>query len=262
LELLTFGELEVVGRLVDASNLALQANLSVDGLDLLVMYKPVSGERELWDFPEGTLAGREAASFVVSAVGGWGLVPPTVVRDGPFGPGTVQLWVEQVGEQPSAGLIDVLPVKAVPAGWLPVLNAQLYDGSHVVVAHADRPDLAAAAVFDVVVNNADRKGSHLVLDASATLRGFDHGLTFHESDKLRTVLWGWAGDALPGAERDRLATLAGWLCTPGSAVARTLSTLLTAAEVGALNRRIARLLRAGSFPQPGGRSPAVPWPPL
>jgi len=261
LDVLTFGELEIEGRLVDASNLALLGQLELGDLRAQVIYKPVQGERPLWDFPDGTLADREAAAFVLSAVGGWNLVPPTVLRDGPQGPGSVQLWVDAV-EDATATLIDVVKPAELAPGWLPVLEAQLADGTMVVVAHADLPQLASAAVFDVVINNADRKGSHLVLDDSGSLWGFDHGLTCHAEPKLRTVLWGWAGTALPEAELARLDTLSGWLSTPGSPVSMTLERLLTASEIDALSQRIAGLLATGRFPGPNSRGPAVPWPPL
>ena len=261
LDLLTFGEIEIEGRLLDASNLALLGQLELDGVQAQVIYKPVRGERPLWDFPDGTLASREAAAFVLSAVGGWDLVPPTVLRDGPLGPGSVQLWVDVV-EDATRDLVDlVTPAELVP-GWLPVFEAQLADGTAVVVAHADRPELAAVAVFDVVINNADRKGSHLVLDQQGSLWGFDHGISCHVDPKLRTVLWGWAGQPLPEAELARLERLSGWLSNPTSPASRTLEVLLSPAEVEAVSRRVSRLLAGGRFPLPSGRGPAVPWPPL
>ena len=261
LDLLVFGEIEIEGRLADASNVALLGQVELGDVRTPVIYKPVQGERPLWDFPDGTLAAREAAAFALSAVGGWNLVPPTVLREGPLGPGSVQLWIDEV-EGATNTLIDVVTPAELTPGWLPVLEAQLADGTAVVVAHADRPELASAAVFDVVINNADRKGSHLVLDQSGSLWGFDHGLTCHVEPKLRTVLWGWAGQPLPGAELARLEALSEWLANPGSPVSMTLSGLLTPAEVDALRRRIASLLTTGRFPGPNRRGPAVPWPPL
>ncbi len=222
MELLTLGELEIEGQLVDASNLALLARLERGGVETRVMYKPVRGERPLWDFPSGTLANREAASYVVSAAGGWDVVPPTVLRDGPAGRGTVQLWIEgldgtddeDVVVPRPEGLVDLVPAGRMEPGWLPVFEAELHNGSPVVVAHADRPDLAAVAVLDIVINNADRKGSHLVLDRQGSLWGFDHGLSFHEELKLRTILWGWAGTPLPDVELSRLDALATDLSAP------------------------------------------------
>src|ERR1019366_3476415 len=134
----------------------------------------------------------------------------------------------------SQGLIDVVTPAELAPGWLPVLEAQLADGTAVVVAHADRPELASAAVFDVVINNADRKGSHLVLDRSGSLWGFDHGISCHVEPKLRTVLWGWVGQPLPEVELARLEALSGWLGTASSPVSRTLAGLLSPDEVAAL----------------------------
>lgn len=261
LDVLAFGEIEIEGRLVDASNLALLGWLELDDLRTRVIYKPVQGETSLWDFPDGTLAEREAASFVLSAVGGWNLVPPTVLREGPLGPGSVQLWVDVV-EGATSGLVDVMTPAELAPGWLPVFEGELADGTAVVVAHADRPELASAAVFDVVINNADRKGSHLVLDQNGSLWGFDHGVSCHAEPKLRTVLWGWAGQPLPEAELARLESLSGWLSTPRGPLSRTLAELLSPAELDALGKRIAVLLTTGRFPGPSSRGPAVPWPPL
>jgi len=261
LDVLTIGEIEVEGRLVDASNLALLGWLTSGDVRIRVIYKPIEGERPLWDFPQGTLAEREAAAFVLSAVGGWNLVPPTVLRDGPLGRGSVQLWVDTV-EGASQSLVDVVTPAELAPGWLPVFEAQLSDGTPVVVAHADRPELAAAAVFDVVINNADRKGSHLVLDESGSLWGFDHGVSFHTEPKLRTVLWGWVGRRLPETELARLESLLGWLANPLSPVSQTIKGLLSSAEVEAVSERVSALLDTERFPAPSGRAPTVPWPPL
>ena len=216
------------------------------------MYKPVRGERPLWDFPRGTLANREAASYVVSAAGGWDVVPPTVLRDGPAGRGTVQLWIEGLdGSGAEDGpalprpdeLVDLVPRGKVEPGWLPVFEAESYTGEPVVVVHADRPDLAGVAVLDVVINNADRKGSHLVLDRRGSLWGFDHGLSFHEELKLRTVLWGWAGAPLPDVELSRLDGLAVALDTADQ-------------QPGAGSRAAARAGRARGTARAGGRAAA------
>ena len=267
LDLLAFGELTVEGRLVDASNMALLARVEYEGVSAHAMYKPVRGERPLWDFPDGTLAARETAAFAVSSLGGWGVVPPTVLRDGPMGEGSVQLWIgdpdEDAGGEdvPDEALIDVVPRAEVRAGWLPVFEAEMADGAPVVVVHADRPDLASAAVLDAVINNADRKGSHLRL-LGGTVWGFDHGVTFNAEPKLRTVLWGWMGQPLPEADLERLTHLSGELGRAGSPLVDELEPLLTRAEVEALQERVSRLLRRGRFPRPGGGWPAVPWPPL
>jgi uncharacterized repeat protein (TIGR03843 family) len=261
LDVLTFGDFEIEGRLVDASNVALRGHLELDQIQTRVIYKPVDGERALWDFPDGTLAEREAAAFVLSVVGGWNIVPPTVLREGPLGPGSVQLWVDAV-QGATRALIDVVTPAQLEPGWLPVVQAQLGDGTEVIVAHADRPELASVAVLDVVINNADRKGSHLVLDQSGSLWGFDHGLCCHADPKLRTVLWGWAGQPLPEADLARLEALSGWLSNPASPLSTTLAGLLSPAEVTAVGRRTKALLVSGRFPEPSGRGPAIPWPPL
>jgi uncharacterized repeat protein (TIGR03843 family) len=258
LDVLAFGEMEIEGRLVDASNLALRAELSLDDLRTRVIYKPVQGEAALWDFPDGTLAQREAAAFVLSAVGGWDIVPPTVLREGPLGPGSVQLWVDV--QDPAGKLVDLMTPADLAPGWFPVFEAQLADGTQVVVVHADRPELASAAVFDVVINNADRKGSHLVLDEQGSLWGFDHGVTCHADPKLRTVLWGWAGQLLPEAELVRLEALSRSLGTPSSPVCQSLAALLTPAEIEAVGHRVSALLASGKYPVPSSRGPSVPWP--
>lgn len=261
LDVLTFGSIEIEGRLTDASNVALRGELTAGDIRARVIYKPVGGERSLWDFPDGTLAAREAAAFALSAVGGWNLVPPTVLGDGPLGPGSVQLWVDVV-EGSSRRLVDVAVPADLAPGWLPVFEAELADGTEVVVAHADLPELASAAVFDMVINNADRKGSHLVLDQSGSLWGFDHGVGCHVEPKLRTVLWGWVGQPLPEVELDRLDAVAGWLSSPASGLLQTLELLLSPPEVDAVSRRVRALLATGRFPGPNSRGPAVPWPPL
>jgi uncharacterized repeat protein (TIGR03843 family) len=190
LTLLRRGDITVEGRLVDASNATLFCEIVLDGVDARCVYKPVAGERPLWDFPEGTLAGREVAAYAVSEATGWGVVPPTVMRDGPFGPGMVQLWVEI---DTDVDLVDVVAPDRVPSGWLRVLDALGSAGQPVVLAHADDERLRRMAVLDTVLNNADRKGGHVLPLPVGTVHGVDHGVTFHVEPKLRTVLWGWAG---------------------------------------------------------------------
>ncbi len=230
LHLLRSGTLSVEGRLVDASNTTLYCSLSLDGLAAACVYKPVRGERPLWDFPDGTLAAREAAAYVVSTALGWNVVPPTVLRDGPYGDGMVQLWIDG----------DV----TVDLGRL---------------IRADRLPLRRMAVFDAVVNNADRKGGHLIPMPDGHVYGVDHGVSFHAQDKLRTVLWAWAGDPLPDDALDSLSELRAELEGP---LATALSALLTRREVAAVVRRIDRLLARGCYPVPSGDWPAVPWPPF
>ena len=187
--------MDITGRLVDASNATLFGTANADGVELKCVYKPVRGERPLWDFPDGTLAGREVATFLISEAAGFDVVPHTVLRDGPFGPGMVQVWVDTEDERE---LVDVCPPAEVPTGWIGVLRARGERGRPAVLVHADTPALRRMAAFDVVVNNADRKGGHVLAGTDGHLYGVDHGLTLHVEDKLRTVLWGWVGQPLPG----------------------------------------------------------------
>jgi hypothetical protein len=230
LDLLRLGTLEVEGRLVDASNTTLYCSLSRDGLTTACVYKPVRGERPLWDFPDGTLAAREAAAYLISTALGWNVVPPTVLRDGPYGEGMVQLWID--GDE------------TVDLGRL---------------IRADRPALRRMAVFDAVVNNADRKGGHLIPVPGGHVYGVDHGVSFHQQDKLRTVLWSWAGQPLPEEAVDALSELRALL---EGALETALEALLTRREVAAVRGRVDRLLTRRCYPEPSGDWPAVPWPPF
>lgn len=261
LALLRDGELSVEGRLVVASNVTLFGSVARDGDTATCVYKPVSGEAPLWDFPDGTLAGREVAAYELSDAAGWHLVPPTVLRpDGPYGPGMCQLWMEQPGD--AAGWVDVVAPDGVADGWLPILDAVDGDGSPVLLVHADDAGLRRLALFDAVVNNADRKGGHLLAGdrtlagALADIVGVDHGVCFNVDPKLRTVLWGWAGDRLTAAERAELTRLRVGLA---GGLGRTLGTLISADEVAATAARVDALLAGGRLPSPEGRMP-VPWP--
>ena len=230
LDLLATGEIDVQGRMIDASNATLYCAISGNGLEAACVYKPVAGERPLWDFPDGTLAAREVAAFAVSAATGWDLVPPTVLRDGPYGPGMVQLWIDTD--------------ETVDLGEL---------------ARSDHPDLARMVVLDAVINNADRKGGHLLPTEQGQVFGIDHGVCFSVEDKLRTLLWQWRGDPLPEAARETLEELRADL---DSTLGTALRTLLDRREVRATTRRVDRLLREGTYPLPSGDWPAVPWPPF
>ncbi|HEU4910989.1 MAG TPA: SCO1664 family protein [Actinomycetes bacterium] len=256
LDLLRHGEITVAGRLVDASNATLFCEIAQAGTEARCVYKPVAGERPLWDFPDGSLAGREVAAYAVSEAVGWGVVPPTVLRDGPFGPGMVQLWVDTDEE---VHLVDVLAPAAVPADWRHVLDALGAGGEPVVLGHADDPRLRRMAVLDVVLNNADRKGGHVLPGPDGVVRGVDHGVCFHTDPKLRTVLWGWAGEPLTTDEVDVLAALREQL---DGLLGADLLGLLDAAEVTACRRRVERLLREGNLPYPVEGWPAIPWPPF
>lgn len=253
------GELELLGAHPRASNLAVLAEVVTDQRRIPVIYKPVAGERPLWDFPDGTLAGREVATYVVSRLGGFDLVPETVLRDGPLGPGAVQRWV---GEQPvtAPSPITVTDPDEVPTGYLTVLHGEDEVGDPVVVSHPDSAPLRSLAVLDAVLNNSDRKGSH-VLDRDGATLGIDHGVCLHAEPKLRTVLWGWAGEPIADADLDRLRRLAEAIA-PGTDGEAELDELLTISEVAALRERVEALLSSGRHPQPSGDWPSVPWPPL
>jgi uncharacterized repeat protein (TIGR03843 family) len=233
LPFLEAGEIEIVGRLVQASNTTLLVAVhgEVPGRGETVaaaVYKPVRGERPLWDFPDGTLAHREVAAFLVSQASGWDVVPPTVFRESaPAGPGMLQLW------------IDVRD-----------------DADVVELIRAADPRLRRMALFDALVNNADRKAGHLLVRADGIIQGVDHGVTFAVEPKLRTVLWGWRGTKLADRELNVLALLRRGL--PG--LQSQLEAHLTAEELAATRTRLDDLLREGRFPQPHPDWPAVPWP--
>ncbi len=256
--LLRSGQLQVRGRITTASNATLLAQVELDGMSAPVVYKPVAGERPLWDFPDGTLAGREVASYLISQATGWDLVPLTVLREGPFGPGVCQLWVDT---DPQASLVDVVPSHAVPEGWLRVIDASDGEDGQVSLVHRDDSRLRRMAVLDVVLNNADRKGGHVLVDADGGVHGVDHGVCLHTEDKLRTVLWGWAGRPIGEEHTEMLARLATDLAEgSGCRLREKLAGLVSAAEVGAVAGRAARMLRRGRFPRPHGQWPAIPWP--
>lgn len=244
-------ELEVAGRITTASNATFLASIG----DTMVVYKPVAGEHPLWDFPDGTLANREAAAYLVSEAFGWNVVPPTWLRDGPFGRGMVQLWREPDVEQSP---IDLVSADAVPElGWRRVFEGSDEEDQPVALIHEDSAALRRMAVFDVVVNNADRKGNHVLPMPDGHRHGVDHGVTFHVEHKLRTVLWGWLGEELSAEELDGVERVRAQL---GGSLGTTLAGLLSDLEIAALAGRCDRLLREGRFPGPHGRMPAVPWP--
>jgi len=246
LDLLASGALEIEGRLVDASNATLYCTIRTTGRSakanpkaakapgtrVACVYKPIAGERPLWDFPMGTLAGREVAAYAVSRAAGWDVVPPTVMRDGPFGPGMCQLWIDH----------DV--------------NVDLIALSR----RTDHAGLRDMAVFDAVVNNADRKIGHLLPVAAGHLYGCDHGVCFAEDYKLRTVLWQWRGKTLPRRSLEALRRLNTQLNEGG--LEAELSSLLTASEITATRIRIETLLKHRVHPYPPADWPAVPWPPV
>ena len=259
LELLTRGRITVEGRMAAASNATLYAAIEHAGVGAHCIYKPMAGERPLWDFPHGTLGRREVAAYAVSVATGWEIVPPTVWRDGPFGPGSVQLWVDAV--ELETDLVDVVPARRVPEGWLPVLDAEDASGADVTLVHADDARLARMAIFDAVIDNADRKGGHVLAGADGQVWGVDHGLSFNVVDKLRTVLWGWQGEPLPDDAVDVLRALASDL-DGGSVLAEALCDQLSEPEVARTRQRIDVLLRRRTFPEPRRGGPVIPWPPF
>jgi len=230
--LLTRGDLEIAGRLVEASNATLYCTVTDQDSRAACVYKPVAGERPLWDFPHGTLAGRELAAYQVSRASGWDIVPPTVYRDGPFGPGMCQLWID------SDPAVDLL--------------ALARSGSH--------QGLRAMAVFDAVINNADRKIGHLLPTPEGHLYGCDHGVSFAQEYKLRTVLWQWRGNPLTEEAVQALERISEQL--ERGELATELSQWLTADEVAAARIRVEELLSHRVHPYPPEDWPAVPWPPI
>ncbi|MER6481985.1 SCO1664 family protein [Streptomyces virginiae] len=263
-ELLAKGELTVVGRIREASNAVLLCTVTYDGASADCVYKPVKGERPLWDFPDGSLAQREVAAYLVSEATGWGLVPATVLRDGPYGEGMVQQWIEARQPQddsPQEELLALVDGEEAGDGWKPVAFAEVGEGRTALLVHADDPRLRRLSVLDAVINNGDRKGGHLLPAPDGRIYGIDHGVTFHTEDKLRTLLWGWAGEPLTDEARRALTALAAELAE-GAPLATRLAQLITAAELAAVRERVAHMLRTGRHPQPSGQWPAIPWPPV
>ena len=236
LEILRDGDLEVLGRLLASTNQGLFCSVTLPCPDpeppavVEAIYKPVRGERPLDDFPDGTLCRREVAAHLVSEAAGWAIVPPTVMRDGPFGQGMVQLWID-VDET-----VDVLGL----------------------IVDDDRR-LRRVAIFDALVNNTDRKGGHLLPVRTGHIFGVDHGVCFSAVPKLRTVLWGWRGERLEPDELDVLGALREEL---DGSLGEQLRDFLDPIEVDATARRADRLLQTGRFPRPTPNWPAVPWPPF
>jgi uncharacterized repeat protein (TIGR03843 family) len=229
-EILAAGTVKVEGRLVDASNATLLTEIELSGEVIHAIYKPISGERPLWDFQSGTLAFRERAAYLISEAMNFHLVPLTILRDGPFGMGAFQVWIE-IDESVDLAL------------YFREVNE----------------DLRKVALFDAVTNNTDRKIGHLLPAQSGALFICDHGVTFHEEDKLRTVLWQWSGAPLTDSELEILQNLY-------SSIANNqideLSDLLSSREIEALLFRIERLISESRFPEPNPDWPAVPWPPF
>ncbi len=229
-QILKEGSVKVEGRLVDASNATLFTELELNGESIRAIYKPISGERPLWDFQSGNLAFRERAAFLISEAMGLHLVPLTILRDGPFGEGAFQLWID----------IDES------------IDLALY-------FRETNDNLRSVALFDAVINNTDRKIGHLLPAQSGELYVCDHGVTFHEEDKLRTVLWQWSGEELRSSEIETLNRLLDSLMKEEIS---ELLTLISDVEREALIMRIERLINQSRFPEPNPEWPAVPWPPF
>lgn len=254
------GELVLEGRITTASNATFLARLD----DTLVVYKPISGEKPLWDFPDGCLAHREVAAYLVSEQLGWGLVPRTWLGDGSLGEGMLQLWQEVDPDQDAVGIVDVAaladpdPARS-PSGlpWRLVFEGRDDDEQPVALVHEDSTAMRRLALFDVLVNNADRKGAHVLELADGRRIGVDHGLAFHEEPKLRTVLWGWIGEPLDSGELDGVARVRRAL---DGSLGALLEPLLTATEIAAFADRCDRVLADPRFPEPAGMMPPLPWP--
>jgi uncharacterized repeat protein (TIGR03843 family) len=227
-EVLVQGEMVVTGRLIDASNATLLAECSFENKKIKCIYKPVAGERPLWDFPDGNLAQREYAAYLISKHAEFDLVPFTILRDGPFGIGMVQTWID-IDES-----VDL---------------ASFFS--------TDDSQLRRMALFDAVINNTDRKIGHLLPRPDGKLFGCDHGVTFHHEYKLRTVLWQWAGDPFTADEEQTLTDLARKL---KESKVDNLTSLITVDEYQALLTRVDDLLENRTFPMPSHDWPAIPWP--
>lgn len=215
------------------SNHTLLVQVEQDKQTLKAVYKPVRGERPLWDFPSDSLAGREAAAYIVSEAIGWNFVPPTVYRqDGPAGAGSLQLFVEH---DPDYHYFNFRP--------------------------EDRQRLRQVALFDALVNNTDRKGGHILIDPAGEMWLIDHGISFHEEPKLRTVIWDFAGNLITGANCEDLKAFS-QLLEPETALVKKLETYLTAQEIQALRTRNDQLISKGQFPLPISKERSHPWPPI
>ena len=229
LRLLLDGEIELQAQLPWSSNYSFLVNVQDEQMACIAVYKPQRGERPLWDFPDGTLCLREYAAFVVSQALGWGLVPPTVLREGPYGLGTIQLYVDADPDE------------------------------HFFNLREEHPDeFQRVALFDALINNADRKGGHCLRDSHGHIWCIDHGLTFNAQPKLRTVIWDYAGQPIPRYLLDDLRAFKELLANPKD-MRPALKHLLSRREMNMLRRRLDALLEACSFPQPT-RGRNVPWP--
>lgn len=233
LTILKQGSLDLEGEFVHGLNYTFLTQVCHEGEIIQAVYKPQEGERPLWDFPDNTLAQREAAAYLVSEALGWELVPPTVYReDGPFGPGSVQLFIDHNPNYHYFNLSD-----------------------------DDFQSLRPVVLFDLLINNADRKGSHLLFGPDDHLWLIDHGLCFNVDEKLRTVIWDFAGHPIPEDLLSDLSSLPSKL-EPSSALVLALENLLASDEITALATRAQALLKMKTFPFPPQDRRAYPFPPL
>jgi len=272
---LSAGALDVQTRILTGNNAVFLAHVAATSdshtaQPLRCVYKPIDGEQSLWDFPGKALAPREVAAYLIDQATGWNAVPPTVLRDGPLGMGSCQLWIEV---DDAVTQFDVVRPAQLSAGWKVVARGTVTDPDRVnaasaepdsaaaerevLLAHANDPRLAQLAVFDAVINNSDRKAGHLLTDATGRLWAIDHGISFHPEPKLRTVLWGWAGEPLPEKILDVLQQLDKDL---RGALGTELKPYLDADERAAISGRVHRLLREARFPQPTPGWPVLPYP--
>ena len=233
LEALQKGSLELQGQFLSGSNYTFLGDLTYNPLAFKVVYKPVRGEQPLWDFPHGSLARREVAAFLVSESLSWNLVPPTILRkEGPLGPGSLQQYVDH---DPNNHYFN-------------------FD-------EKDRQRLRPVVVFDLILNNADRKGGHILRDDKENLWLIDHGLCFHAEDKLRTVVWDFSGEEIPrdlmGAVSELIANL-----KEGEKLYTDLLQYLRPGEIGSILARSRRLCETGRFPSPPASRRSYPWPPV
>ena len=226
-ETLSIGDIKVIGRLIDASNATLMGEIVSPNSSIKVIYKPIAGEKPLWDFQDGNLAFREYCAFLVSDLAGFNIVPATILRDGPFGLGMVQQWIE----------ID----KTVDV---------------VEYGQSEDSQLRKLALFDSIINNTDRKYGHLLIGSDEKLFGCDHGVSFHSQNKLRTVIWQFAGEKFTTEEMALLER------TREVDFDGVFENYLTDIEISAFSDRINTLIASGTFPLPSDEWPAIPWPPV
>jgi len=230
LDVLEHGQLEMEGLVSWGSNYTFLVHLQHESVQLDAIYKPSRGERPLWDFSRGTLCLRERAAYLVGEALGWSFVPPTILRDGPHGWGSLQLFVDHD----------------------PQVHYLTIQGKHIEQSQQ-------IALFDLLINNADRKSGHVLLGNDDRLWLIDHGVSFHEEYKLRSVIWDFAGQPIPEQLKENLVSFQSWLCYGSNPDLKELGQLLEKTEMNALESRLHKLIQDGIFPHPGpGRH--YPWP--